>query len=138
MQHLLHPSIPVEFIDYLLAAGYKLDSHARFIGTFSRDTCTVTISHERIIVETGFPPIADLVQVPGKKVCSFDGLQYLDFIGWVELMDLTGAVPIGETIGRVSRKEFSVLFKMLCQRIDAPAPGLELDIPTLSLNDNIN
>lgn len=131
MKSLLHPSIPDDFLQYLLTFGYKLAKTSRWAGTFDRENTQVIVNHLKIVVLH-----YDRMPFGGNPIIvrdhEFTGIDKLDFIGWAMLMDLTGAVPIKELITAVSRKELCSLFSVICQRINFPVPGPEIEAPTLA------
>jgi hypothetical protein len=128
MQHLLHPDIPADFLDYLAEAGYRFNKTSRFIGEFTRGDITVLISHLKVVVGHYDRRRPD----PITRVHEFTDIDKLDFIGWAMLLDLTGAIPLKELFNSVSRKEMSYFLQNLAQRVSWPGSGY---CPTLELQE---
>jgi hypothetical protein len=136
MQHLLHSSIPPDFLQYLLTFGYRLNKVSRFLGEFDTQGIQVSINHLKVTVlhYTGATKVSkDTTALSVTRVHEFTDIDRLDFIGWAMLMDLTGAVPLKEFINAVSRKELASLVSLVAHRIGCPGPGLAPDIaPTMA------
>lgn len=137
MQYLLHSSINPDFLSYLIQAGYRFNKISRWVGEFTREQICVRITHLEVIVihqDTvaswpGLPPMV-------KRIHKFTDIDKLDFIGWSQLMDLTGAVSFKEVLCQISRKELSSLVATIARRLNWPGPGPDLnEIPTLSRHE---
>lgn len=130
MQHLLHPSIPADFISYLVQAGFKHEKDPnRYCGSFRREKVLVYFNHLKVRVVTwGSAGSID-------RIHDFTEIHKLDFFQWVLLLEVTAAMPLKEFIGRVSSKELARTVSQLASRIEWPAPGAELEAPTLALHE---
>jgi hypothetical protein len=135
MQYLLHSSIPSAFLEYLGAANFSYFPLTKYSGHFTRGKVRVSINHLKVRV-------AHYSENPGNnggesglidRVHEFSDIHNLDFIGWVMLLELTGAVRLHELVASVSRKELSTLIWSLCKRLEWPGPSPE--IPTLERQD---
>lgn len=129
--------LPETFSDYLTTAGYQFHPVNRFCGYFTRGRIRVSISHNKIEVahlERAFASDAEPVGV--RKFFSVTGFDQLDLIGWAELLDMTGALPLKEVLSQISRKEVTSLLSELARRINWPGPGPRLqehETPTPTL-----
>lgn len=134
MQTNLHPDINPLFIEYLLSADYSYEKTGIYSGKFTRENVDIIFSHCFIEVQH----FDENPAFPGQYVIrahSFSGIDKLDFLGWVMLLDLTGAVSLRELICSVSKPEISSLLYQLFRRNRVkPAPLSDQEAPTLTLN----
>lgn len=134
MQHLLHSSIPADFLDYLAQFGYRFNKISRFVGDFTRETCRINFNHLSITVQHFEQAIPlEFTSAELKRTHTFTDIDKLDFLGWVMLLDLTGAVAVKELLGAFSRKELSSIIHTVATRLHYP--GLPVSVPTLALQE---
>lgn len=131
MQQILHSSIPADFLDYLVSSGFRFERTGPFTGYFDRENIRVAITFLKVEVQhfkTG---------VILSRHHEFTDIHKLDFTAWVMLLDIMGAMPIGELTGSISRKELSTVLSTVARRKYWPSE-LETElIPTLELQEQV-
>lgn len=89
----LHPSISPEFSEYLIKSGFDYTSKDRFNAQFDKGNVRITISFLKVDVLHFSKPAAETVYPAElRRHHSFTDVHKLDFIGWVLLLHITGAL----------------------------------------------
>lgn len=130
----LNSSIPSDFFEYLEAAGYSYRETTRFHGIFTRGNVDILVSHLSIEVRhgAGADRLKHYVGEIDGPVFSFAGVDKLDFLGWVMLLDMTRAVLLSELFKAVGRDIVSELlysaYKSFPEDVFLAAPTGELNL----------
>ena len=135
MQYLLHPDIPADFIEYLLAAGYQyqksVEKKGLYAATFTRDEYVLEFAVCRVRIAQLVKSVRSENQLVKKEI-TFEGLDVIDFYGWAQLLDLSGALPLAEIFSQLTRKELGPVLATIARRLQWPTPGPDMDLaPTL-------
>lgn len=134
MQPNLHPAINPLFIEYLLLAEYDYEKTGIYSGVFTRWTVEIIFSH-CIIEVRHFDISPEEPRRYIKKDHTFSGIDKMDFLGWVMLLNLTGAVSLRELLSSVSKLEInSFLYQLFLKTREKPAQLSDQEAPTLTLN----
>jgi len=103
--------IPDEFLDYLVASGYRVQIRGKnAVDLYAGDHCVAIKNHT-----VTFWQYIDGDDDTAPDIHSFGGVQgidQLDFFGWQLLLHAFGLVPLQEFVKRV-RKEEPGLFEQL-------------------------
>lgn len=108
---LLHSDIPLSFALYLTDAGYIAKSTGKFCATFTRDHVQVVIVHLKMFVNTEY--IQDKAPIPLGEHFIFEGIDKLNFLGWVFILHACNAISLQEVLKKITAKEIGVLLQTL-------------------------
>lgn len=119
----LSRKINPEFFNYLESAGFLYNKNkAPETGSFLRGTCWIYFRLDTVVIKPNT-----------LRRFVFEGLENITLIGWAELLDLTGAVPLKELISQLSREDLIPVVDILNKKIGG-LPVVETEqTPTLAL-----
>jgi hypothetical protein len=132
MNNRLHPAINLEFIEYLIANGYKQleDRPGPWICKFTRGDVLVVINHRRLIVSVKFDPEPEQRTGGESKIFEFDSIDYLSFFDWALLLHICRVVTIKEMISPETCKILQNVMAILLNDPSKMADAMEA--PTIS------